>query len=373
MTPPQKKRVLHLIDSTGQGGAEKVFLYIIKNLGGNYKFFVILPDKGWLYEKIIQLPHVDVILIDGSGRANFSFVYKLIQIVLKNKITIVHSHLFGTSVYASLIGIICQKTVICTFHGFIDTDLKDPLLKLKFFLINNGAKKIISVSDHLTRYIENIIGRRTEKCTTIYNGIPLESGDNHINSLCEREKIGLSKDDIVIGSVGNIKHAKGYAYLIKAAKLIHNQNSRCKFIIAGFAEGQFFDDLIKLRNRLSLEDTVKFIGYQEDVNKVFGIMDIFMLPSLSEGFSLATIEAMAREIPVIVTESGGPQEIVKNNFSGLIVKVADENALAKAVIYYLNNPSKMELFTINAKKNVYNNFSIKNMITKYKQLYETFE
>jgi len=362
MSAIKYKKILHLIDTTGCGGAERVLLYIICNLASDYRSFVILPNKGWLYEKIINLPNIEVCIIDGSGRLNFAYIYNLIKFIKKNKIDIIHSHLLGSSLYASISGIICRRPVICTFHGFIDADLKDPLLKLKFSIIKFGSKRIVSVSYHLTRYIEDIFGRKIEKCTTIYNGIPTNgSNKNTGNILYVKQQFGFSDNDIIIGSVGNVKNAKGYGHLIKAAKLINDKNSKCKFIIAGKAEGQLFNKLNNLCRKLSLTNTVKFIGYQEDVGQIYKMMDLFILPSITEGFSLSTVEAMSRGIPVIVTKSGGPEEIVKNNFSGLIVNVSDEHALAEA---------QRKLFTTNAHQTISDHFSINSMMNAYKKLYQ---
>ena len=93
-----------------------------------------------------------------------------------------------------------------------------------------------------------------------------------------------------------------------------------------------FEELLKLRADLGLDDVVHFLGFYDDPSKFMGNIDIFLLPSISEGFSIATLEAMAAEIPVIVTRCGGPEEIVTHGVNGWMIQPGSSEA-ACTIIY----------------------------------------
>lgn len=97
-----------------------------------------------------------------------------------------------------------------------------------------------------------------------------------------------------------------------------------------------YEELLQLRKELELEGVFHFIGFQSDAAKVLNNFDIFVLPSISEGFSISTVEAMACGLPVIVTKSGGPEEIIFNEENGLLVDCVEDD-LAHAITKYLEN------------------------------------
>jgi len=99
------------------------------------------------------------------------------------------------------------------------------------------------------------------------------------------------------------------------------------------------------------------------------MLDIFVLPSITEGFSLATIEAMNAGIPVVATKSGGPEEIIVNNKNGILVNAGDEISLADAISRLIENKRLREQLVITARKTVSEKFRMNTMIQKYEGLY----
>lgn len=365
----KKTKILHMIDTTGPAGAETVLLNIVEGLDkGKYKSFVILPDGGWLLRKLRQLPDVEFRVINGSGRMNIRFVYLLAKFVIENKIDIIHSHLFGSALYSSIVGMICRVPVICTFHGFIDTDTVNGLLKPKLYIIGLGVKRIVSVSNHLNDYMKKSFLMGREKCVTIYNGIS-QKVTERIERESARRSLGISEKGILVGSIGNINKAKGYDVLLRAASIVRKRYPNCFFLVAGETKGDYFNELLSERKRLGLEEVVHFIGFQEEVSTFLQIIDIFALPSNTEGFSLATIEAMNAGVPVVVTKSGGPQEIVVNNENGILVDVGDEIALANGIVRLIEDEVFREKLVLEARKTILERFLLSTMVEKYETLY----
>lgn len=362
----KKIRVLHIIDTTGPGGAEKVICDIVKKLDRR-KFisFLIIPDKGWLYSQLKD-KNVTIDIIDGKGAYNASYIIKLIRYVYRNKIDIIHAHLLGVSLYCSFVSLLTGTPLICTIHGFVDLPKRKS--KLKIWIISKITKKIIFVSAHLRSYFNDIVSFDNKRTEIIHNGIDnklyLESGCDDL-----RWEYGFSKDDIIIGAVGNVTPSKGYDVLIKAASIICNSNPKVKFLIAGEKRGLLYENLKDMCMTLKLNSNILFVGYRTRIASFLKGLDIFILPSISEGFSLSTIEAMAAGLPILATRSGGPEEIIDDQVNGLLVDTNDPVALAEKISIIISNTSLRDKISNKAREIVQDKFSVDLMVAKYEDIY----
>lgn len=361
-------RVLHTIDTTGPGGAETVFINLVKDLDPcRFRSFAAIRGPGWVFDTL-RKNRIEILFIPSRGGFNFLYLLELVKIIRRYKIDIVQSHLLGSNVYCSLAGLICRVPVVSVFHGFVDIHAGEVLMAVKRKLVNLGSKKIVFVSDRLCEYYVQNFGISPLKSITIYNGVNTKvfrpQKDDSI-----RKELGLGPGHILIGALGNIRSAKGYDVFLKAARLVYDRHPECRFLIAGQGAGALYDALLELRNQLGLENVFFFLGFRENTSMVLNNLDIFVLSSVSEGFSISTIEAMACGIPVIVTRSGGPEEIVMNGENGLCVECC-EKAIANAFHNLMVNPELRSKLSRTALRLVRNSFSLRAMIRKYESVYD---
>jgi glycosyltransferase involved in cell wall biosynthesis len=241
------------------------------------------------------------------------------------------------------------------------------MIAIKSRIINLGSKKIIFVSEKLRTSFIQKYGFSATKSITISNGVDtsvfLPKYDDSI-----RKNLGLCGDHTLVGAVGNIRPAKGYHTFLKAAKLVRKKFPNCKFVIAGEGSGQLYEDLLCLRAKLNLTEHFVFLGFHEDASMVINNLDIFVLPSVSEGFSISTIEAMACNVPVVVTRSGGPEEFVTNGKNGIVVD-CDEEQIAASIIQLIENKTFAVNISTLAHSQVIENFCLSAMISKYQDVF----
>lgn len=370
----KKITVLHCIDTYGDlhtralGGAETIFVNLINKLDkAKFNSIILLAGYGALYEKLKEIGF-NAHVIKAVGSMRLIYLLNLLYFIKTNGIDLIHSHLLGSSLYSGIAGLILGIPVIATFHGVMDVDSKDTFLKSKLKIINLGAKKIVFVSNYLRKYFETNFKIAMKKCSTIYNGVNYDE-DLMENKSCLRKKFGFSERDILIGSIGNIRKAKGYNVLLKAASIVRKRYPDCFFVVAGEGKGDYFNELLSEREKLGLEKFVRFIGFEEDVYAFLQMIEIFVLSSRTEGFSLATIEAMNAGVPVVVTKSGGPQEIVVNDENGILVDVGDEIALANGIIRLIEDEVFRDKLVLEARKTILERFLLSTMIEKYETLY----
>jgi glycosyltransferase involved in cell wall biosynthesis len=187
-----------------------------------------------------------------------------------------------------------------------------------------------------------------------------------------RGRIGVDDKALLIGSLGNLHPAKGYEYLIRAAAQLDECYSNVHFVIAGDIKPHLIGDLQKLMQVLGVANRVHFIGFVAGSVGFLAQLDIFLLPSISEGFSIATVEAMATGLPVIVTRCGGPEEIVSHGEDALVVDVASYEAICSAVRMLISRPPLMAQISSRARKSVTDRFNSGAMVDKYTALYARY-
>jgi glycosyltransferase involved in cell wall biosynthesis len=359
-------RVLHSIDTTGPGGAETVFVNLAVWLDPNkFESYAVIRGAGWVCDTLRSYG-IEPIFVQSKGGVNFRYLRELVEVIHTKKIDVVQSHLLGSNLYCCLAGMICRVPVISTFHGFVDANDMERLMWLKRLLINLRSRKIVFVSDRLREHYVQHLGFSERKSVTIYNGVDTSIFYPQKNDSI-RKGLGIGTKHVVIGAVGNIRPSKGYDLFLKAARLVYDQHPECRFVVAGQGAGPLYQKLLKLRDDLGLKDVFFFIGFRSDTDLVYNNFDLFVLPSTSEGFSISTIEAMACGLPVIVTRSGGPEEIVsENRVQGTVVE-CNEFDIANAMNRYLEEKGflpKYDSFELVANK-----YSLSSMVERYTRLF----
>jgi len=211
---------------------------------------------------------------------------------------------------------------------------------------------------------------KARKHFTIYNGIDLEEIAKFLQNIDKknvRSQLGIESDDLFLVNVGRLTLQKGQKYLIEAMTKVVKLNSRVKLII--FGEGELKEELQKLISKYSLKENIKILQPRRDIIKVLASADLFVFPSLWEGFSMVLVEAMAVGIPIIATNVTGINEIVINGINGILVKSKDSESLANAIIKLIYNKEEREYLALNAKKTVGEKFNLDKIVDEYELLY----
>ncbi|MBN4063234.1 glycosyltransferase [Cardiobacterium sp. AH-315-I02] len=365
------KTILHIIDTTGPGGAETVFIDLATRLPKDkYRSVVVIRGKGWVYEELCRRG-IKPVLLDAKGSFNFRYLSGLRKIIRDESVDLIQSHLLGANVYCSLAGLLTSTPVVATFHGVVDIGENERLKRLKFAAINAGASCIVAVTDSL---LEDIISRtslKENKTAVIYNGIDTAAFVRpHSNDL--RQKYGWHEDDIIIGSLGNIRPAKGYDLLLKAADLLKQSSHSYRFVIAGQGKGKLFDEMLALRKTLGLEERVQFLGFIDDAADFLANIDIFLSTSISEGLPLSAIQAMVAARPMVATRCGGYVSLISHRENGILTEVGNPAAIAEA-IEMLAADSKLQIsMANNAKVYAIETYDIQVMLDAYARLYDRF-
>ena len=368
-----KIRILHIIASPVIGGAEKLLLTLLRNYniekidlilgiyvivgGRNTNLFWDEASKtGAMIERIrIRHPY------------GLTQVFDLYRIIKKYRPHIIHTHGYKTNLLGYFISQYFRVPIIATYHGWLHfNNFKSTIVKKVESKILPHFDLIIAVSDQIKKGLSRK-GIPLEKIITL-NNVPAIDGNNRkYEKVILKKELNISPETSVIGFVGRLEYVKGCEFFIKAAAIIIKRFPDCRFVIFGAGSEQ--KKLEELARELNIEKWIKFMGFCRGTDKVFQMLDVYAMPSLSEGVPLTLLEAMYYGVPVVATNVGGVPEIIQHNIHARFVPPKDIEILAEAIIETLVNCDSTEAMVKAAKLKVDTDFSIGNWVGKIENVY----
>ena len=269
------------------------------------------------YIRTLGVP-VDVLGVSPSVR-NPLATWKLWRYLRRHRPVVLHAVSGSMTVHSLLASAVTRTPVRIVEEVGIPT--RGPLGRRMFPLLYRLATRVIGVSDAVIEYLVAEDGVPAGRAVRIYNAIEQRYIDH------PRDKAPSGR--WVVLSAGRLAPVKGHADLIRALAPLLNRDSDMELHIAG--EGPERSSLEALAVRLGCSQRVRFLGQREDLPDLLAKADAFVLPSLSEGFGLAVVEAMAMGVPVIATKVGGVPEVVPSWAHEWLVPPGDDTPIRETV------------------------------------------
>lgn len=246
---------------------------------------------------------------------------------------------------------------------------KRSIYRLLYRLLAGRVDGFIAVSDEVRKSIVRQIGPIQDKVFTICNAVnlkPLErSGDK--TALCRQLGLKAKACSHLIATVGRLTEQKGHCHLIDAAATVVSAHPDAHFLFIG--DGELKDELQQQVQQARLSANVHFLGVRDDVPDLLAAADLFVLPSLWEGLSVALLEAMAAGKPIVATAVSGTVQAMSHGQTGLVVPPCDSQALADAIVQLLSNPVQAQAMGQAAKQHVAMNYSAQKQADEHLALY----
>jgi glycosyltransferase involved in cell wall biosynthesis len=367
-------KILHLIDSGGFYGAEKVLFDLVEEHGnmGIHSTIASIGDRGCCekaIEKEGQKRELDILKVRMRPGLNICGMWKLIDWANKQKYSILHSHGYKGNILGGLLpSRIRRMPLVVTLHGWTS---KSKYSKLGFYEWLDGS--IIKYADMVVLVNQIMIDHPKIKkigeknLSVIYNGIKInQSTSVDLDSIIDRELIDYCKEGFTIGSIGRLSKEKEFRSLINAFSQVKDDLVNPRLVI--FGEGPERSKLENEIERLNLKGLVKLPGYKESVDQYLSAFRLFVLNSSTEGLPLSILEAMKAGIPIIATKVGGIPEILENNKDGLLISSGDLCALVNSIRMLASNDNLRRRISEQARIKV-NNYGRDKMAAKYEKVY----
>jgi glycosyltransferase involved in cell wall biosynthesis len=372
-----KLKIIQMIDSLEQGGAQKLIYDLMFFLKNDFDFYVLSFSGGPYEKKFKDLGLPVSVLGIHSEKVGFKYPCNVIKAKAwlednyqKIKPDIIQAHGIGADIWARWVAPKDVK-IIQTVH--LAEAFRGNLLNLKglkhyFFdhLFYKKTQKIVAVSEAVKKAIVKE-GFDSKAIQVIHTAI--ETKKYFFNPEFKekfRSEFKIDDQTVVLGSVGRLEWVKGFDVLIKAFALINKEIPNTELFIVG--EGAERKKLEALIAQFNLQNKVHLLGLRQDVAQILNLFDIFVSSSRWEGLPLVILEAMANHKPIIATDAGGTPEVIKNNLTGVMIKQENSKLLAGKINFLIKNPKQAQKLADNAFAAA-TDFDISKMAAKYKKIY----
>lgn len=362
----QLQTILYLSTSSGPGGAERVISNLSASLDpARYRAILCLFRPGWIQEHT-ENRGVRTYVIPTQGMFDWRWVLRVKRLLKDEHVDLIHAHEFDANVQGTFVAALSGVPLVATVHGknYFWEKLRR---RLAYQWVSRNAT-MVAVSENLKQFIVEKVGVDSGHVKVVYNGVDLlpHCGPADIDQC--RKELDLPTGDQIVGVVGNLYPVKGHQYLIAAIPAVLAKCPNTTFIFAG--RGQLEGELKEQVHQLGVAPKVRFLGLRQDIPRILAVLHAFVLPSLSEGLSMAILEAMVAGKPVIATDVGGNPELVEDSETGYLVPSQNSQALADRLISLLMNRDRALQFGKVGQLRAQGQFSLRTMVREYQGIYD---
>jgi glycosyltransferase involved in cell wall biosynthesis len=296
--------------------------------------------------------------------------WNLRQLVREEQVDITHTFFQTSDLWAAPIAKLGGCSTLVSSRRDLGI-LRTSMHNVAYRAVNPFFDRVLAVSDEVRAFCITNDHLKAERVETLYNGIDLSVLNVRAKEYDARSRLGLPSNVPLVSTLANIRFVKGLDVLVCAAARVCSEIPETVFLLAGTVlESGVYQDLCKLVKSLGLSNNVRFLGGVQNPYPILGSSDVFCLPSRSEGFSNALLEAMACGVPAVATRVGGNGEAITDDVTGYLVQSEDVDAMADRILRLLRSRDLRYRIAQAALRNVESRFSFSAMMTRLVQIYD---
>lgn len=376
-----KKKILFVITKSNFGGAQRYVYDLATNLPkDSFEVTVAFGGTGLLRDKLetagIATRQIPSFQRDISFFKELKGAFELATLIRELHPDIIHlnsSKAGGTGAFvARILGV--QK-IIFTAHGWAFLENRSRLWKMLTWLLSLAtgllAHHVIVVSDNDLRNAPTKQVRK--KCLRIYPGvsadIPFIERWSARAELFDKETLHAHESDVFVVSTSEHTHNKNLMVLLDAVAM-HNAGTEQKVFLALMNDGELRQELQSHAHELGISDHVYFLGFINNATQYLQAFDVFVLPSLKEGFPYSLLEAGAAGLPTIASRVGGIPEIITDGIHGKLIDPRKTNTITEALLFFCRTPESRSRYGAALQNRVRDEFTQSTMLQETFASYE---
>lgn len=369
--------VLHVADKLTVGnstihGVTRLLSWLLPRFDRNRFCLSVCSLRGrdragqYLEERGIKVIYLN------KGKFDPRTVTKLMKVIKKESVDILHLHGYGAWTFGRIAGLLCRIPALVQEH-MIDTNIPMYQRFVDRCLASTTAHSIAvseSVKDFMIRYRAIPKGH----VEVIRNGLPLDyfqsgngSEGRKMFQADLRDKLNIPSTHKIVGTVGRLHSVKGHRYFLEAAREVIKQYQSVTFLVIG--DGELRESLEEMTRVLGIKRYVRFTGHCENIVPLYSLMDIFVIASISEGGPITLFEAMATGCAIVSTDTIGLKDVIENGRTGFLVPAGDVAAIANRIGLLLGNDNRLREMKVATRK-VSTTFDIAETIVKIENCYD---
>lgn len=378
-------RVLHLIEDLGSGGSERLLYTNLSRLDRRRfdGIVVYLYDRNEFWNESIRRLGYPVVCLRLRSIYGLPLgLIRLLRLLRREPVDLIHSHLFGANVLGRIAGRIRGIPVISSLHcpDYEATLFQDnprmsraKLWVLRLFdrlTCRIADPEFVSVSEYVKQSSVRHLGLAPDRVSVIYNAIDPQLFEPAPQEGLLRPKLAIPSTSPVVLCIARLNPLKGVRYLVEAVPLLVRKCPGVFVLLVGATAQEPLRTHTAFLKSHGVASHVRFLGIQSDVRPFLNLCDVFVLPSLAEGLGIALVEAMAAGKACVATRVSALPEVVADGRSGILVEPANSSALAQAIMRLLDDPSLRARMGAEGRKIVLERFNADRNVPELESLYE---
>ncbi len=370
-----RPKILMVHNYSSWGGNLATVLTLCRGLPSRGFAVALAAPRSEAYVARFERAGVPTFDVEIKSKYQLAACRRYAGLVKKEGFDIAHTHTRRADFVAGLGGRLGGAVTVSTQHGQINLERqtlkeKRDLSALFYcFCLRSFFDKHVAVSAEIAGELRTRCRVRAAKVTHIPNGLeaaPFVAAPG--DRLSFRYEVGARRWAVVATVVASLD-AKGHGDVLRAAAEVISGGVDQHVVIVG--EGHWGGPIIsKAAAELGIAERVHLLGFRDDIPRILAGSDIFVLPTPSEGLSIAIMEAMAAALPVVATAVGGNPELVEPGRTGYLVPAGDASALAEAMRKLAKDPARRRAMGRAGRSRVTLEFTVDKMVDRYAQLYE---
>lgn len=337
-------RVLHLRSVWGAGGGpEQVILNTARHADPRHLAVSVCylrdqRDPGFDMDRRASELGISYFEVRERHSIDPAVWRSLRRLVRDQRADIIHAHDYKSDLLALLVARVEPVVPVATAHGWTGATKRERFL---YYPVDRRLlcrfPRVVAVSEQI-RAVLLRQGARAERVIVLRNGIDAQRmRRDRDREAGIRSALGLAPTDFVIGAVGRLAPQKRFDLLLQAVATLLPCRPNLRLLIAG--EGDQRRNLESQARALGLGEVCRLLGHRRDMATLHHAFDLFVQSSTYEGTSIALLEAMAMETPIVATDAGGTADLIESGVHGLLVPPDDAESLARAIDLAVANPS----------------------------------
>lgn len=311
--------ILQILSGTGHDGAARHCLWLIRELlARGHRVTLLCRPGAWVAEQLADAG-LDAVLESSLGRWPPAELRRVAAQLKQRGIQVMHTHMSDAHAFGVLLRLLTGIPCVATAHN--------TYIQLHWAFND----RVIAVSDAVRRFHRRYNAVAGRRIVTIHNFLDRQRLAEIDRSLQAREvrHAGSAGRWLLVGYVGRVEQLKGLIHLVLA--LADAPDYRLLVVGSTEAEPKYYQRVRRRAQQLGVENRIDWLGHRCDLPDVLASLDVLVIPSLREAFSLVLLEAKASALPVVATRCGGPEELIRDGEDGLLVERRDPAALAAAL------------------------------------------
>lgn len=362
-------KIGYVINNLQVGGAEILLLNFIRAIDKK-------ECKVYVYTLFKENPLKEEFLKSGArirelnmkNNRQFWKISHLSTLMKSDELDIVHTHLCDADLYGRIAGQLAGiKIIVSTEHSINPWKFKKDAIRMIRNSLDRYTTKFCKTIICVSRAVGDFHikwGIPKEKIRVIYHVNPFMPAK--ISKISKKRELGILRENFVITTVGRIVPLKNQKMLIECGFKILSRRKNITFLIIG--DGPLRLELITYVKHSNYQKHFLFLGNRHDVNEILYISDVFVLPSIYEGFPQTIVEAMQQGLPVVASLVGGVPEIVDNT-TGILIDPANPSELTNALYKLYKSGTLRKQFGLNAQKIIEKKFRFSKYVNEMLFLY----